>query len=237
MDTEARPEQTERWSRTRAIAVGGVVVGVAIALSQTVPLMEWMANFDAYVTELGPTGPLVYAAGSAVGVTIFLPAIPLAIGAGALFGFWMGCLVALVATTSGATLSFLLARTLLRKQVEEMTRGRRSFNALDQAITRSGARIVFLTRLAPIFPFSIINLAYGVTGIRTRAYVPSTAVGIVPTMVACAYLGATAADVASTEEAQIRSGLQIAGAIASVIVAVLLARFAKKAIREAGVEG
>lgn len=227
---------TQRSFRTRTIVVAVLLIGLAIGLSQAFPLMEWLANFDAYVARLGPAGPFLYASAFAVAVTIFFPVIPFAIGAGALFGFWMGCLVALVGTTLGATLSFGLARTLLRKQAEQITTGRPSFNALDRAITRSGARIVFLTRLAPIFPFALINLAYGLTGISSRAYVAATAAGILPMMAAVTYLGATAAKVVTAEEDQLRTGLQIAGAVVSVIVAVLIARFAQRAIREAGVE-
>lgn len=236
METEARAKPVQRSVRIRAIVLGAILLGVVVVVYQASPVTEWLGVFDAYVQQLGPSGPLIYGFATAVGVVIFLPVIPLAIGSGALFGFWLGGLVAVSGTTLGATVSFGLGRTLLRKQVEQRAEGRPSFTALDRAITRSGARIVFLTRLAPIFPFSIINLAYGLTGVRPRDYILATATGILPILLSVTYLGATAADVATAEEDRIRTVLQIIGAVVSVVVAVLLARFAQRAVREAGVE-
>ena len=50
-----------------------------------------------------------------------------------------------------------------------MTAGNAKFRALDRAIGKEGAKIVFLVRLAPVFPFTYINYAFGLTGVQDAA--------------------------------------------------------------------
>lgn len=229
------PTEKPRSRKTRMILSGVGLVGIALLYSH-LPLSDWMTRFDLYVESLGLAGPPLYAAGFALSVALFLPVLPFSLGAGALFGFWIGLLVALVGTTSGASLSFIVSRTLLREQVESRLAHHPTFHALDRAISQSGGRIVFLTRLAPIFPFSIINMAYGLTGVPTRSYMIATGLGMIPTSAVFVFLGFTAVDLASPEEDMIQTGLKVVGALVTVVVVVLLTRFAQKAIREADIE-
>jgi len=58
-----------------------------------------------------------------------------------------------------------------------MTAGNAKFVALDKAIAKEGAKIVFLVRLSPVFPFTYINYAFGLTGVRTWPYVLASSSG------------------------------------------------------------
>ncbi|MEE3329077.1 MAG: TVP38/TMEM64 family protein, partial [Myxococcota bacterium] len=203
-----QPAHGSTRSRRRRVVLSVLGLAILAFLYANLPLSEWMTNFDLYVANLGPTGPPLYGAGFAISVALFLPVLPFSLGAGALFGFWTGLTVALFGTTGGATLSFLLSRTLLRDQVEKRMAHHPTFHALDRAITRSGGQIVFLTRLAPIFPFSIINMAYGLTGVRPQTYVIATGLGMIPTSAVFVFLGATAADLATPEEDMLQTSLK-----------------------------
>jgi uncharacterized membrane protein YdjX (TVP38/TMEM64 family) len=140
----------------------------------------------------GLLGPLVFAAAYAVGATILLPAAPFTIGAGLLFGPVVGSVTALVGATAGATGGFLLGRLLGRDAVERF--GGTRVTALDRSLSERGFAAVLLIRLVPLFPFNLINVVAGVTGIRLRPYVVATALGIVPGTVAYAALGGTIDD-------------------------------------------
>ena len=59
-----------------------------------------------------------------------------------------------------------------RKRIEKMTAGNAKFAALDKAIAKEGAKIVFLVRLSPVFPFTYINYAFGLTGREHAALRP-----------------------------------------------------------------
>src|SRR5205823_10583594 len=100
----------------------------------------------------------------AICVVFFVPASILTLGAGAIFGLVPGTLVVIAGATLGATLAFILARTVMRRRIEKMTEGNAKFAALDKAIAREGAKIVLLVRLSPLFPFTYINYAFGLTG-------------------------------------------------------------------------
>lgn len=230
--------RTRRSSLLPLLAAGAAVL-VLVVLFSTLPVGEWLVRFQTWVRGLGPSGYVLYALVYAVCVVLFVPASVLTLGAGAIYGLGVGVGVVLVGATIGATLAFLLARTLLRSRVERMTEDNVRFRALDRAIAKEGAKIVFLVRLAPVFPFTYINYAFGLTGVATLPYVVASAIGMIPGTFAYVYLGsaaAGAAGAASGEADWARTTLQIVGAIAALVVTVFVARIATRAIRNAGVE-
>ena len=87
---------------------------------------------------------------------------------GALFGFWPALLVVSFASTIGATLAMLVARFLLRDWVQEKFGER--LKAINAGIEKEGAFYLFSLRLVPIFPFFLINLAMGLTPLRTATF-------------------------------------------------------------------
>jgi len=198
-------------------------------------LQELLHSFQGWVIGLGPLGWVLYALVYAVCCVLFVPASILTLGAGALYGLWTGTAVVLAGATLGATLSFLLAKSVLRKRIERMTAGNAKFQALDRAIGKEGAKIVFLVRLAPVFPFTYINYAFGLTGVKTLPYVVASFFGMIPGTFAYVYLGSAAAGAASGEADTTKKIVQIAGAVVALVVTIFVARVATKAIRSAGI--
>jgi uncharacterized membrane protein YdjX (TVP38/TMEM64 family) len=66
-----------------------------------------------------------------------------------------GTAIVSAASTTGATLAFLVSRYLARPLVEEKLREYPKFGAVDAAVGREGAKVVLLLRLSPLFPFSL----------------------------------------------------------------------------------
>jgi uncharacterized membrane protein YdjX (TVP38/TMEM64 family) len=198
-------------------------------------VQELLRSFQGWAAGLGPLGWVLYALVYAACCVLFVPASILTLGAGALFGLATGTAVVLAGATLGATLSFLLAKSVLRKRIERMTAGNAKFAALDEAIAKEGAKIVFLVRLSPVFPFTYINYAFGLTGVKTLPYVLASFVGMIPGTFAYVYLGAAARAAASGGTDATKKAIQIGGAVAAVLVSVFVARVAAKAIRSAGV--
>ena len=198
-------------------------------------MQELLRSFQGWVTGLGPLGWVLYALVYAVCCVLFVPGSILTLGAGALYGLWTGTAIVLAGATLGATLSFLLAKSVLRKKIERMTAGNAKFAALDRAIAKEGAKIVFLIRLSPVFPFTYINYAFGLTGVGTAPYVLASFVGMIPGTFAYVYLGSAAAGAASGEANTTKKIVQIVGAAVALAVTIFVARIATKAIRTAGV--
>lgn len=89
----------------------------------------------------------------------------LTLAGGGLFGLGSGLLIVSFASTIGATLAFLAARFLFRDAVK--TRFGARLAVIDEGVQRDGPFYLFTLRLVPLFPFFMINLAMGLTGIRT----------------------------------------------------------------------
>ena len=95
---------------------------------------------------------------------------------GALFGLTKGLLLASFASSIGATLAFLVSRTLLRDWVQN------NFGSylarINQGIEKDGAFYLFSLRLIPAIPFFAINLVMGLTPIRTFTFYMVSQIGM-----------------------------------------------------------
>ena len=118
---------------------------------------NWLIAFIGYL--------VIYAAATALSVP---GAAILTLGAGALFGFGWGLLLASFASSIGATLAFLASRSLLRDWVKNTFS--KKLESIDKGVEKDGAFYLLSLRLVPIFPFFIINLVMGVTSIKTWTY-------------------------------------------------------------------
>ncbi|HYR28190.1 MAG TPA: TVP38/TMEM64 family protein [Thermoanaerobaculia bacterium] len=212
-----------------------LIIGFFLAL-RLLPVGDWIQSFQTWVKDLGPIGYVVYILAYVVVCVTFLPASPLTIGAGAIFGFVEGAIVVIVGATLGATASFLLGRTIMRRKIEAMAANNAKFRALDRAIAREGGKIVFLVRLAPVFPFAYINFAFGLTGVRTLSYVIATFFGIIPVTLAFVYIADAATRTATADMTSTRLIINIVGVVVAIAVTAFVTRLALRAVRKAGIE-
>jgi uncharacterized membrane protein YdjX (TVP38/TMEM64 family) len=215
------------------IAIGIVLLAAVVVAFRMLPVGAWLRGFQSYVRGLGPIGYAVYALGYGV-IGCVVPASILTLGAGAIFGPVAGSIVVAVGATLAASLSFFLARTILRHRVETWTAKNAKFHAVDRAIAHEGAKIVLLVRLAAVFPFLFMNYAFGLTGIRYNRYIIATLIGILPGTIAFVSLGAAGAEVATQRTA--KTIVLVIGALVALVVSIFVARIAARAIRNAGVE-
>jgi len=142
-------------------------------------LKERQQEFNQFYQENTFT-TLAFYMGTYILVTaLSLPgAAVMTLAGGALFGFWVGTIVVSFASTIGATLAFLVSRFLLRDWVQNKFGNR--LRKINDGIQRDGAFYLFTLRLVPIFPFFAINLAMGLTPIRTLVYYVVSQIGMLP---------------------------------------------------------
>ena len=216
----------------KAVALIAFLVAFVV-LVRTLPVGEWLESFKDWVQGQGAIGYVLYAAVYVVCCVLLIPALALTLGAGAIFGFVPGVIVNVISATIGATTAFLLARGALRPRVERITSGHVKFGALDRAITREGTKIMWLVRLSGFPPFTWVNYAFGLTGIRLAPYVVTTFFGIIPGSLAFTWAGAAGAQALTGDGNRVAL---IVTAVGAVLVSAFIARIATKAIRRAGVE-
>jgi uncharacterized membrane protein YdjX (TVP38/TMEM64 family) len=159
------------------VAARALGLADVVRLDNLARLREWIAGF-------GPWAPAVFIGGYVAAVVAFVPALPLTILAGLVFGPLWGTVYTSIASTAGACLSFLLARYAARGVVARWMEPYPALGRIDRAVARHGARIVMITRLVPIFPFNLQNYAYGLTSIGFGAYALTSWVCMLPATVA-----------------------------------------------------
>jgi len=122
----------------------------------------------------GPVFVLAYAVMASLG----LPATPLTLAGGALFGPWWGTLANWIGAVLGATGAFLIARMLGHDAVRSLLGTRAS--ALNALAGEQAFGSLLRLRLLPVVPFNALNFGAGLAGVRPATYVAATALGIIP---------------------------------------------------------
>ena len=159
--------------------------------------------------------PLIYLAVWAVG-PLFLPGLPITLAGGVLFGPFWGVVYVAIGSTLGAALVFLVARYLARDWVAAKLAGTRLVS-LDEKVARQGWKIVAFTRLIPVFSFSLLNYAFGLTRISFWPYLAATFVFMLPSTIAYVYFSS---NILGFLQGKISSGL-IIGVILVVVVSLI----------------
>jgi dihydrolipoamide dehydrogenase len=108
---------------------------------------------------------------------------------GAIFGLLLGTVIVSFASSIGATLAFFASRFLLRDWVQGRFGDR--MNAINRGVEKEGAFYLFALRLVPAFPFFLINLAMGLTPIRTWTFYWVSQVGMLAGTIVYVYAGTT----------------------------------------------
>jgi len=182
-----------------------------------------------WLEGLGGWAPVVFVLLYIASCVALLPAAILTVGAGAAFGVLKGSILVSIGATLGASAAFLVGRYLARDWVRRKIGHRPTFIAIDKAVAEEGWKIVFLTRLAPVFPFFLLNYAYGLTRVPLWHYVLATWIGILPGSVLFVYIGSLAkagAEGASPMRWVTRGFILVT----AIIAMVFLAKIAKRAL-------
>jgi len=183
-----------------------------------------------------PLGAAAFIPLYALWVTLLLPGVWASMLAGALYGTVLGSGLVFVGASLGAMAAFLLGRHWLRDWARRRLASVPQLLAIEQAVSREGLKLVLLTRLSPAFPFSLLNLAYGLSDVSLRDYAIGL-IAILPGTVLFCSLGALAGDVARFGE--VLSGdadlgtwtLRVMGLVATVASVWLVGRAAQRALK------
>jgi uncharacterized membrane protein YdjX (TVP38/TMEM64 family) len=156
--------------------------------------------------------PVLYLAVWAVG-PLFLPGLPITLVGGVLFGPIWGVVYTSIGATLGAGVVFLVARYLARDWVAARLAGTRLAH-LDEKVARHGWKIVAISRLIPVFSFSLLNYAFGLTRISFWPYLAATFVFTLPSIIAYVYFSSNILDLL---QGNISSGLIIGGVLVILV--------------------
>jgi len=189
------------------------------------------------ISSLGSAAPIAFIVIYILACVLFIPGSILTIGAGVIFGVVRGSIYVSIASTAGATAAFVVGRYFAREAVARRIEGNATFKSIDDAVAREGWRIVLLTRLSPVFPFNLLNYAYGLTRVRLSEYVLASWIGMMPATVMFVYIGSLSGDLARAASgtggpANVRWVLNAVGFLATAAIAVYATRIGARALKE-----
>ncbi len=232
-----------RWGKLLGIGAIALLFSASPAFAQTSTSVsglnpqEWLRNALQWVDGLGAVGGLVFVALYILATVAFLPGSILTLGAGVVFGVFLGSFYVFIGATLGATAAFLVGRYLARGWVSRKIEHNASFRAIDSAVANDGFKIVLLTRLSPIFPFNLLNYAFGITGVSLKDYFLGS-IGMLPGTLMYVYIGSLAGSLArigtgdQPTNPTLEWAIRIFGFVATVVVTVYVTRIARKALSD-----
>jgi uncharacterized membrane protein YdjX (TVP38/TMEM64 family) len=204
-----------------AIFILAIVLGAGEKLGA---LREW-------IQSLGALGPAVFVGLYVLGVVAGIPGSALTVAAGGLFGSLLGVILVSLASTIGASFSFLIARYFARDAIANWLSKKEKFKKLDVMAVEHGAMVVAATRLIPIFPFNLLNYGFGLTKIPFRTYVFWSWLCMLPGTV----LYVVGVDAVTQLIIQKKVPWILFGVVAGVgVLLVVLVKFARSKIKEKG---
>lgn len=239
------PEPMDHTQRvappSRRVPVTRLIVGLIVLALLVVAGRQAGAQLPAFaraVNGLGMWGPTVFIAGYVGAAVAFVPGSILTMAAGALFGLLHGTLYVFIASTTASALAFLIARYVARGAIERKLQGHARFAAIDRAVEARGRTIVLLLRLSPVFPYSLLNYALGLTRVRFRDYLVAS-VGTIPGTILYVYYGKLVGDVAAlagglaVERDAGYYAVLVVGLAATLLATTIVTRVAQRALRHA----
>lgn len=202
------------------------------------PVKEWLVKILEWTGRLGFWGPVIVVVLYIVACVLFLPGSVLTLGTGFVFKLFKGTIAVSIGSTLGACVAFWIGRTVARGWITSKVAENEKFAAIDQAVGRQGFKIVFLTRLSPVFPFNMLNYAFGLTNVSFGKYALASWIGMLPGTIMYVYFGATLRSLADAATGNVETGT--AGKIffwfglaATIVVTVFVTRLARRALKQA----
>jgi uncharacterized membrane protein YdjX (TVP38/TMEM64 family) len=163
------------------------------------------ATIERELQRFGGWAPILFLLLYALATVLFVPGSLLTVAGGALFSPLWGTLWNLTGATVGATLAFMIARYVASDWVA--ARSGERLVRLMRGVEEEGWRFVAFVRLVPLFPFNLMNYAFGLTRIRLRDYIFASFVCMAPGALAYTYLGYAGREAASGQTGAIRKAL------------------------------
>ena len=218
----------------RVVLLAAAVVGLILLGRQG---GAYIPIFAEWVKGLGVWGPIAFIAGYVVAAVLFIPGSLLTLAGGAIFGLTKGVMIVFLAAVLGSSAAFLVSRYVARSSIERRLAGNAHFAAIDRAVGAQGRKIVFLLRLSPVFPFTLLNYGLGLTNVRFVDYVIAS-IGMLPGTLLYVYYGKVIGDVAALaggtamEKGPADYAILILGLAATIVVTTIVTRIARRALSD-----
>ena len=215
------------------LQLSAVVLAVTALVLFGRQIAAGVPRFATWIESLGPWGGALFVVGYALAIVVLVPGSILTLAGPDLRSVVRGTILVFLGAFFGSALAFLIARYVARRAIERRLAANPRFADLDRAVGDEGKKIVFLLRLSPVFPFTLLNYGLGLTRVRFVDYLVGS-LGMLPGTVLYVYYGRLLGDVAAVAsgapvEKGWYAGLAV-GLVATILVTVLVTRVARRSL-------
>lgn len=203
-----------RFGIIAALVVGLVLVLLYRDAIDAKAIAAWAKNRSWWETALE------FLAVHMIAGQLFVPRLFMGIAAGVLFGALWGSVLSLIGGTLSSAVGFVLVRFVNADQVR-LREAPAIGKWLDRA-EKQGWRFVLVVRLIPVLPHSLVNYVLGLSRVSAAGYLLGSALGMVPTSVVYANLGASGRGIAESTADLSNYALMAAWGLGLIFVSWLL---------------
>ncbi|MEM6778694.1 MAG: TVP38/TMEM64 family protein [Planctomycetota bacterium] len=189
----------------KLLVLAGIVVATGlgyVSFGDSLTL-ESLAGQESSLRSYGQAHPVLsYGVAFAIYVAVTGLSLPgaavLTLAYGWYFGLIPGVILVSFASTTGATVAFLLSRYLLRETV--IAKFGDKLESFNENLEQEGAFYLFTLRLIPAVPFFVINVVMGLTPMRARTFWWVSQIGMLAGTLVYVYAGTTFPTLAALAE-------------------------------------
>jgi uncharacterized membrane protein YdjX (TVP38/TMEM64 family) len=174
--------------KPKFLLIALLVAGVAV-FNFFYPLKDHLNGAVEWFRALGPWGVLPYIAIFVLASVFFIPISGLILMAGTLYGIRMGFLLAAFSGILSVAVCYAVGKKLWRQRVEELRREHPRLETVLEAVSRHGNLLVFLIRLNPFLPFTVLNYLFTIPKLDPRKYLVSSFLAMTPDILFYLYVG------------------------------------------------
>ncbi|MEI7641077.1 MAG: VTT domain-containing protein [bacterium] len=146
----------------------------------------FMEKFSGYMQTLGIWAPFMFVLIYAVSLIFFVPASVFTSIGGIVFGPWFGLFLNVTGAMIGGTISFFMARYMLREIASKVLQSGH-FKKLDDGAAEHGFSIIIYLRLMFV-PYTYLNFAIGLSKIKFKDFFWATLIGVIPGLAVITFL-------------------------------------------------
>ena len=162
-------------------------------------------------------------------VLLILPASWLSLLSGFLYGSYLGSIIVFISASLGASVAFFVSKSFFAKKLKNLFSRYPKLSVMEKVVEKGGLKLIFLARLSPIFPFSILNYFYGLNNVKFRDFAIGL-FGIIPGTFLYCSIGSLAKNIQELKNVQSPNNLYmtIVGIISTFLVVYFSAKYSRE---------
>ena len=162
-------------------------------------------------------------------VLLILPASWLSLLSGFLYGSYLGSIIVFISASIGASVAFFVSKSFFAKKLKNLLSRYPKLSVMEKVVEKGGLKLIFLARLSPIFPFSILNYFYGLNNVKFRDFALGL-LGIIPGTFLYCSIGSLAKSIQELKNVQSPNNLYITfiGIISTFLVVYFSAKYSRE---------